>query len=169
MKLAQLLQEYVARRKLQHALHELGHRLLILAVGIHPAGVDLGFVQRLLHIAVDSSNIGFVLLRIHRIQRPSAHQRLIQKVLFVGVRRVTIGHAGLRGSIQIAPAANGAIPFSRSFRKHIDARSHVFTALGVVRGTGAHAIGPQLAPDQIAAMKRVHRYAKMPRIAAHFV
>lgn len=45
----------------------------------------------------------------------------------------------------------------------------VLSALGVMRGGCAHAMRPQLAPNEVAAVERIHRHAEPLRATAHFV
>src|SRR5207253_9562963 len=125
----------IVRRRGQRVGDEGLHSLVVIRIRADPTGVGLGLVQGLLHVVLQAAYVGGLFLLVHGEQGPSTDQGLIEQILFVGIGRADAPDASLPMAVHVAPATDGAVPFSGHFREDVDARANVFATLGIVRGS----------------------------------
>lgn len=94
--------------------------------------MNLRLFGRFLHVVLDALLENGVVIRAHRRQRPSTKHDLIEEILIIPVSgRLTIYHR-FPLAMLTTPATNQSAPFAWYLGQYIDARTDIFTALGVV-------------------------------------
>ncbi len=169
MEFPEIVEEFVDRRNLQGALDESSQRVVVRFVDIDPTGIQLGLFDRLVHVLLNSLDKTVHLVGAQRLQRPGSDQRLIEKVLLVGVRNFGAGRFHTGVLIHLMPTMNSLFPDIGNFRENIDPGPHIFAAFSVVSRRGGQSMGPLLQPLLILYMKGGCRNSEALRIAADLV
>ena len=160
---------FLGRRR-QYSRNESLNRLLVFGIRRGPAHIDLGFVQRLGHVFLDSANEVFPICTAFHRQRPCTYQRLIEEVFFIRIWCCTaICKGALLPLVRSAPLQDFRCPFLGDLRKHIQARSHIFAAFAVMGGRCQHRRRPIACSLAIRLVELLHADPKLCRRSAHFV
>ncbi len=132
-----------------------GQGVVVAGVRVDPGGVYLGFLGRLLHERGGPA----------RLDRPGAHQGLIQQVLGVAVRPAV----ALVPLVVLRPARHRALPFLGQLRQHADAGPHVTASLGVMGREGEHRLRPSPRRRAHGPVELLGRAAEAARVTAHLI
>ena len=156
----------------QRFLCERLRRLLVVGVGRGPARAAFRLAQRLLDSRVDADAIGFPLLvarGVEHVDRPGAHEHLVEHVFVVAVGRGRALDVAASRSQDAGPGLDLPAPFLRHFGENGEPRPIVFAALGVVRRGRQHGVRPVLGARGVRLVKEGRGEAKPLRRAADFV
>ena len=116
----------------EQLVDEVRQRVVVVRVRVHPAGMNLCLAHRLLNVLLDPVAELLGQLWSKWLQRPGAEERLVNKVLVVAIRRSLAVDPGLLGSVLAAPGSQGVAPAFGNLGEHVQTRSNVGAALGIV-------------------------------------
>ncbi|MBI2940368.1 MAG: hypothetical protein HYY04_08000 [Chloroflexi bacterium] len=153
----------------QDPLDKARDRLVVRPVGIDPARVDLGLLDRLLHVAVDPLAERPECCPVKWLERPGPEQRLIQQILVVTVGgHLAVDHRLLRAIVPAPPRQRGA-PEPRHLRERVQASANVGAALGVVGRARQHRRRPAPQPLGILTVEGRRRATELLGITTDLV
>ena len=139
---------------------------LIFLVWRKPAGVFLGFAQRLgnkSHKAVGKVFLFF------RIQRISPRQRLINKIFVLQEWQALPVHLRFLSGIQLFPFTDSLFPLIRKIAEHEQPGPRIFATLGIMCSRGIHGQGIVFKSFPDPGMKVRQGDPKMFGRITHFV
>src|SRR5262249_43962770 len=142
----QVLQKSAAGIGIQNSPDERLNGFVIRSVGIDPARVYLGLVQRLENVGLDALDEAVVFLGTVRLYGPGADQGLVEEAFLVRVGGLFVLKYHAVGLIHLVPTRQALGPCRRHFREHVQTGADVFTALGVVRRAGGQRPRPVRLP-----------------------
>ena len=127
----EVVEEGLRARGIEQRLREGDDGLVVADIGIDPRRVRLGLVDRLQEVFAEPGEV----------DRPRAHQRLVDQVLGIGARHRAAVHHRALAAVEALPARDVAAPLLGDLGEHVDARAVILAPLGVVRGGGRERVG----------------------------